>query len=199
VVNINGITLSSGKTSTFYYDLNKVALNSIGSNLIADLIIEENPNIKCIGGLEMGAIPITMAIIMKNGLSGFVVRKHGLKYIVEGNLDSPVVIVVDILTTGASLMKALQAVKDEGASVNGVVCVIDREEDNELKRNQIKYTSLFKHSDFKPFIDTEIQRQRDEQGWPEDEKSIQDIIGKAEMETQNAEELLAELKELEME
>ncbi len=159
VVNINGITLSSGKNSTFYYDLNKVALNSIGSNLIADLIIEENPNVKCIGGLERGAIPITMAIIMKNGLSGFVVRKHGLKHIVEGNLDSPVVIVVDVLTTGASLMKALQAVKDEGASVNGVVCVIDREEDNELKRNQIKYTSLFKHSDFKPFIDAEIQRQ----------------------------------------
>lgn len=57
-------------------------------------------------------------------------------------------------------MKAIQAVKNEGVSVNGVLCILDREENNELKKNHVKYTSLFKHSDFEPFIDAEIQRQK---------------------------------------
>ncbi|MFZ0514273.1 MAG: phosphoribosyltransferase family protein [Candidatus Nitrosopolaris sp.] len=164
VVNVNGITLSSGKSSVFYYDLRKVSFDPIGANLIADLLFEKIHKAKSVGGLEIGAIPITMAILMKCGLSGFVVRKHvkdhGLKYMVEGNLDSPVVIVDDVLTTGASLIKAIQAVKDEGVNVNGVFCILDREENNELKNNNIKYTSLFKHSDFEPFIDAKIQKQK---------------------------------------
>ncbi|MFZ0510014.1 MAG: phosphoribosyltransferase family protein [Candidatus Nitrosopolaris sp.] len=84
-------------------------------------------------------------------------------------MNSPVVIVEDVLTTGASLIKAIQAVKDEGANVNGVFCILDREENNELKKSHIKYAWLFKLSDFAPFLDAEICRQRYEQVWPEEE------------------------------
>jgi orotate phosphoribosyltransferase len=172
VVNIDGITLSSGKSSIYYYDLRKVALDPKGANLIADLLFEEICilNAKSVGGLEIGAIPITTGILMKSvnehKLSGFVVRKHakehGLKYTVEGNLDPPVVIVDDVLTTGTSLMKAVEAVRDKGVNVSGVFCILDREENNELKKNHTKYIPLFKHSDFKPFIDAEIQKQKDQ-------------------------------------
>lgn len=62
-VNINGITLSSGKSSVFYYDLRKISLDPIGVNLIADLILEEIRDARSVGGLEMGAIPITMGIL----------------------------------------------------------------------------------------------------------------------------------------
>jgi orotate phosphoribosyltransferase len=170
VVNINGITLSSGKSSIYYYDLKKIALDPKGANLIADLLFEEISilNAKSVGGLEIGAIPITTAILMKSvdehKLSGFVVRKHakehGLKYTVEGNLDPPVVIVDDVLTTGASLMKAIEAVNDKGHNVKDIFCILEREENNELKKSHTKYTPLFRHSDFKPFIDAEIQRQK---------------------------------------
>lgn len=170
VVNINGITLSSGKSSIYYYDLKKIALDPKGANLIADLLFEEISilNAKSVGGLEIGAIPITTAILMKSAdehkLSGFVVRKHakehGLKYTVEGNLDPPVVIVDDVLTTGASLMKAIEAVNDKGHNVKDIFCILEREENNELKKSHTKYTPLFRHSDFKPFIDAEIQRQK---------------------------------------
>jgi orotate phosphoribosyltransferase len=172
VVNINGITLSSGKSSIYYYDLKKIALDPNGANLIADLLFEEISilNAKSVGGLEIGAIPITTGILMKSAnehkLSGFVVRKHakehGLKYLVEGNLDPPVVIVDDVLTTGTSLMKAIEAVRDKGVNVSGIFCILEREENNELKKNHTKYISLFKHSDFKPFIDAEIQKQKDQ-------------------------------------
>ena len=170
MVNINGITLSSGKSSIYYYDLKKIALDPKGANLIADLLFEEISilNAKSVGGLEIGAIPITTAILMKSvdehKLSGFVVRKHakehGLKYTVEGNLDPPVVIVDDVLTTGASLMKAIEAVNDKGHNVKDIFCILEREENNELKKSHTKYTPLFRHSDFKPFIDAEIQRQK---------------------------------------
>jgi orotate phosphoribosyltransferase len=170
VVNIDGITLSSGKSSIYYYDLKKIALDPKGANLIADLLFEEISilNAKSVGGLEIGAIPITTAILMKSAdehkLSGFVVRKHakehGLKYTVEGNLDPPVVIVDDVLTTGASLMKAIEAVNDKGHNVKDIFCILEREENNELKKSHTKYTPLFRHSDFKPFIDAEIQRQK---------------------------------------
>jgi orotate phosphoribosyltransferase len=170
VVNIKGITLSSGKSSIYYYDLKTIALDPKGANLIADLLFEEISilNAKSVGGLEIGAIPITTAILMKSAdehkLSGFVVRKHakehGLKYTVEGNLDPPVVIVDDVLTTGASLMKAIEAVNDKGHNVKDIFCILEREENNELKKSHTKYTPLFRHSDFKPFIDAEIQRQK---------------------------------------
>ena len=152
MVNINGITLSSGKSSIYYYDLKKIALDPKGANLIADLLFEEISilNARSVGGLEIGAIPITTAILMKSAkehqLSGFVVRKHakehGLKYTVEGNLDHPVVIVDDVLTTGASLMKAIQAIRDEGFDVKYLFCILEREENNELKKEQCQVYAI---------------------------------------------------------
>jgi orotate phosphoribosyltransferase len=61
------------------------------------------------------------------------------------------VIVDDVMTTGRSILKAVEAVIEHGYHVAGVVCILDREEKgitNVLKQNGVKYTSLFKHSDF---------------------------------------------------
>jgi orotate phosphoribosyltransferase len=171
VVNINGIKLSSGKTSIFYYDLKKIMFDPTGINLIADLLFEEIVlrGAESIGGLEIGAIPITTAILQRSAeghkLSGFVVRKrakdHGLGYRVEGNLKPPVIIVDDVLTTGESLWRAIEEIRNNNVSVNHVFCIIDREnERNILRDKHCAYTSLFKHSDFKPFIDFEINRQK---------------------------------------
>ncbi|HET7147492.1 MAG TPA: phosphoribosyltransferase family protein [Candidatus Nitrosopolaris sp.] len=174
VVDINGIILSSGEKSQYYYDLKKVMFDPVGINLIADLMFEEITlkGAKSVGGLEIGAIPITTAILAKSEkehpLDGFVVRKHakdhGLKYSVEGNLKPPVVIVDDVLTSGESLKKAIDEVmKSENVSVRYVFCILDREnENNVLKHRHYPYTSLCKHSDFKPFIDAEIEKQKDQ-------------------------------------
>jgi orotate phosphoribosyltransferase len=169
-VDINGITLSSGITSHYYYDLKKVMLDPVGLSLLADLLYDEIAllDARSVGGLEIGAIPITTALLMKGSeehkLKGFVVRKqsknHGLKYMVEGELKSPVVMVDDVLTTGASLKKAIETVTDKGISVKHVFCILDRQmADNELEKSHIKFTSLFRHTDFKPYIDAEVERQ----------------------------------------
>ncbi|MGH9986341.1 MAG: hypothetical protein ACRD8W_20555, partial [Nitrososphaeraceae archaeon] len=65
----------------------------------------------------------------------------------------------DVLTSGKSIKKAMDAVEEHGYKVAGVVCILDRQEkgvENVLTQNGIKYTPLFKHSDFKPFIDQKL-------------------------------------------
>jgi orotate phosphoribosyltransferase len=64
-------------------------------------------------------------------------------------------------------MEAIEAVRDQGNTVTGVVCIIDREEKgtpNVLKENNIKYSSLFKHSDFKSFIENKLKERQLTQG-----------------------------------
>jgi orotate phosphoribosyltransferase len=168
------VKLSSNKETDYYYDIKRLAFNPKGIHLLGDLLLTEVAKYhpKSIGGLEIGAAPLTTSIILKstegwkyrNGLNGFLVRKnpkkHGLEKKVEGILDSPVVVVDDVVTSGQSIKDAIDAVNDEGFSVNGVVCVIDREEEgtvNVLKENNIRYSALFQHSEFKAFIEERIK------------------------------------------
>jgi orotate phosphoribosyltransferase len=102
------------------------------------------------------------------GLNGFFIRKeskqYGLEKKIEGSVKEPVVIIDDVLTSGKSVMGAIEAVNKEGYTVKGVVFVIDRQEGegkpNLLKQNNIKYSSLFKHSDFKSFIEDKLRKKK---------------------------------------
>ncbi len=160
-------TLSSGEKSTYYYDLKSILLDGKALILLGDLLLEElskfSPSPKSVGGLEAGAISIVSAVTIRSynkytgGVKGFFVRKepktHGSQKKIEGNLETPVVILDDVMTKGGSIKQAIDAVNVEGFNVAGVVCVIDREDPaNLLKQNNIKYSALFTHSDFKEFI-----------------------------------------------
>jgi orotate phosphoribosyltransferase len=161
------ITLSSGEKSNYYYDLKMVVADSKGASLIGELlydIIEREFLAKSVGGLEMGSIPISTAIIVKSferskheRIRQFIVRKkakmHGSEKKLEGYLIDPVVVVDDVMTKGNSVVQAIDAVRNEGYNVAGVVLVIDREDPYNLIKDKIKYFSLFKHSDFKQFIE----------------------------------------------
>ena len=167
------VKLSSNIESDYYYDLKSIAFNPHGVNLLGDLLLEEvsKYHAKSVGGLEMGAIPLALAIAIKSiskyddGINSFVIRKnpkiHGLEKKIEGDIKAPVVIVDDVITSGNSVMDAVTAVVDKGFNVAGVVCVIDREEGgitNVLKEKHIKYSALFTHSDFKPFIEERLKK-----------------------------------------
>ena len=123
----------------------------------------------------MGAVALVTAVVLKStmdgkyekGLNGFFIRKeakgYGLQKRIEGNMIPPVVIVDDVTTSGKSVMDSIEAVNAEGVTPKGVVCVIDREEtgtSNVLKQNNIKYSSVFRHSEFKPFIEQKLQEKR---------------------------------------
>jgi orotate phosphoribosyltransferase len=137
-------TLASGKKATFYLDCRKVTLDPRGANQIAEGILEmiqaEMPD--AIGGMAIGADPITAAVITVAGqrelpIRGFIVRKeskaHGKGQDVEGPVRSGdrVIIVEDTVTTGGSSLKAIAKVEAAGLQVMGVVAVIDRLEGGE--------------------------------------------------------------------
>lgn len=121
--------------------------------------------------MEMGAVALASAVVLKStmdgkydkGLNGFFIRKdpktYGLEKRIEGNLIPPVVIVDDVITSGKSVMNAIKAVNEEGITPKAVVCVIDKKEGtaNLLKQNNIKYSSLFRHLEFKSFIEDKLK------------------------------------------
>jgi orotate phosphoribosyltransferase len=171
------VQLFSKIKSQYYYDIKRISLQKEGAHLLAELLLSEiyKYGPKSVGGMEMGAVALVTAAVFKStmdgkyekGLNGFFIRKeakgYGLQKRIEGNMIPPVVIVDDVITSGKSVMDSIEAVNAEGVTPKGVVCVIDREEagtPNVLKQNNIKYSSLFKHSEFKPFIEQKLEEKR---------------------------------------
>lgn len=170
-IEIGDFVLSGGSRSNYYYDLKNILLDGSVMSLLGDLLLEElskfDPPPKSIGGLETSAISIASAVSIRSydqyssGIKGFFVRKaiktHGSQKKIEGCLETPVVIIDDVMTKGESIMAAINAVTDQGVNVAGVICVIDRQvAGNLLKQNNIKYTALFTHSEFERYINKKI-------------------------------------------
>src|SRR5437879_5722091 len=131
--------LSSGGTSDYYIDCRTTTLDAKGSRLTGEVFLEEirkrNWRPQAIGGLTMGADPIVVAVSVVSGdLHGFLVRKaekqHGTGQRIEGfrEKSARVVIVDDVCTTGASTVQAIEAAREFGFEVAGVMCLVEREE-----------------------------------------------------------------------
>ena len=133
-------TLASGKTSDLYVDARQTTLSPEGVTVLAQMILERlHPDAVGIGGPVTGADPITGAVIthswlQERPLHGFMVRKeakgHGAGNQVEGRYGLPdgskVTMIEDTVTTGGSLLRAIQAVESAGLEVIQVLCVVDR-------------------------------------------------------------------------
>jgi orotate phosphoribosyltransferase len=139
------VKLASGRVSDFYFNLKPTMLDAEGAALLAQLTLDAlaGERIDYIGGLEMGAVPIAGAVAQLSFMTGapmqaFFVRKkpkeHGARLSVEGLMPGEtlagkrVVIVEDVTTTGGSAMKAVEAVRDNGAEIAFVLTIVDRDE-----------------------------------------------------------------------
>jgi orotate phosphoribosyltransferase len=150
--------LSSGGTSDYYIDCRTTTLHAEGARLVGQVISEEmrargwRP--QAVGGMTMGADPIVTAVSILSSqrvqtrapartkdvdvepylIHGFLVRKaekaHGTARRVEGFAEkaAQVVIVDDVCTTGASTIGAIEAAREFGFDVIGVICLVEREE-----------------------------------------------------------------------
>ena len=134
-------TLASGKRASYYLDGKQVTLDSFGAKLIAEGILDllGEPLPQAVGGMAIGADPITAAVVTMAGvrgqrLKGFLVRKeakgHGTQRFVEGPVEpgDEVVIVEDVVTTGGSSLTAIERVEAVGLKVRKVIAIVDREE-----------------------------------------------------------------------
>jgi orotate phosphoribosyltransferase len=133
--------LASGREASFYLDAKQVVLDARGSMLVGrailDLLRSRGPLPAAIGGMSIGADPVTSAVVTMAGvegidLRGFMVRKepkdHGTKRYIEGPVvpGERVVIVEDVTTTGGSSLVAIDRAIEFGLVVERVVTDIDR-------------------------------------------------------------------------
>jgi orotate phosphoribosyltransferase len=136
-------TLASGRQSTLYIDARLTTMSPDGLALIGPLALaalrQSNLQVDAIGGLTLGADPISYAIAYASAssdapLRAFTVRKeakaHGTGRLIEGPFreGDRVVVIEDVITTGGSALRAVDAVRAAGGSVSGVLALVDREE-----------------------------------------------------------------------
>lgn len=157
-------TLSSGRESTLYIDARLTTMSPEGLMLIGQLglraLEESDWGVQAVGGLTLGADPVAYAISHTSALVGrpvraFTVRKepksHGTQRLIEGpfNAGDQVAIVEDVITTGASALRAAAAVREEGGRIQGVLAVVDRDEGGRaaLERKGIAVITLIHVSD----------------------------------------------------
>ncbi len=160
---LGNFKLSSGASSDYYVDCRTTTLDAQGARLTGEVFLDEirrqGWQAEAIGGLTLGADPIVVAVAVVSGkMNGFLVRKaekqHGTGQRIEGfhRKGARVVIVDDVCTTGASTIQAIEAARQFGFEVVGVMCLVEREEaggrkDVERAAAPAKFVAIFTATD----------------------------------------------------
>jgi orotate phosphoribosyltransferase len=133
------VTLSSGQTADYYIDLRRITLDGTAAPIVGRVMrsLVADWDFAAVGGLTLGADPVATAMLHAAAAAGarldaFVVRKqgkaHGLQQRIEGApvAGRRVLAVEDTSTTGASVLTAVEALREAGAEVIGVATIVDR-------------------------------------------------------------------------
>lgn len=133
------VTLSSGVQADHYVDLRRVTLDGEVAPLVGRVMLDlvADLDVDAVGGLTLGADPVATAMLHAAAARGrrldaFVVRKEGKAHGLQRRIEGPdvagrrVVAVEDTSTTGASVLTAVQALREAGAEVVAVAVIVDR-------------------------------------------------------------------------
>src|SRR4051812_41954787 len=157
-------TLASGRQSTLYIDARLTTMSPDGLSLIGPLGVQalrsSGWDVAAVGGLTLGADPVSYAIAYASAAAGtplraFTVRKeaktHGTSRLIEGpfRAGDRVAVIEDVITTGGSALRAVEAIRAGGGVVAGVLALVDREEGGRdaLERAGLKVVTLTLASD----------------------------------------------------
>jgi orotate phosphoribosyltransferase len=149
-------TLTSGKKSDFYIDGKQTTLHPEGAWLCGRLILEEirksGEDIVAVGGMTLGADPLVTAVSVvshteNTPLPAFIIRKkakgHGTGQYLEGLKNIPaggkVALLEDVVTTGGTLLTAIERVEAAGLAVAVIITVVDRQEGGAENLNRAGY------------------------------------------------------------
>ena len=154
---IGDFVLSSGARSNYYIDCRRTTMHAEGQVLVGQLCWEllkgSGLDPECVGGLTMGADPVSYSLAYTSWLAGeavnaFSVRKeakqHGRAKRIEGSFEpgQRVVVIEDVITTGGSALDACAAVEEQGGEVLGVLALVDRESGGREAIEQAGYRVL---------------------------------------------------------
>jgi orotate phosphoribosyltransferase len=157
--------LTSGVASKYLFQLRQTTMLPEGAALIGEIVVEymQRNAIKCVGGLELGAVPLVSAVSVASHyksypVDAFFVRKaakeHGARERIDGHVrvGEDVLITDDVATSGKSILIAIDAMKEEfpSCTVRRALVVVDRQEGaaQNLAARGVQLVSLFKKSDF---------------------------------------------------
>jgi len=160
-------TLASGRESDLYLNLKPTMMDPRGARLCAEAFLARvPPGTEYVGGIEMGAVPLTAAMAAISDVQGkpvrtFFVRKavkdHGTRQLVEGLAEGEtlegkrVLVTEDVVTTAGSVLQAVEAVRALGAIVTDALVIVDRQEGGveNLAAHGVKLHSVFVGDDFR--------------------------------------------------
>lgn len=149
------VTLSSGQDSDWYIDLRRVTLHHAAAPLVGHVLLEltDDWDYDAVGGLTLGADPVAAAMLhaapIERRLDAFVVRKsektHGLQRRIEGPevTGRRVLAVEDTSTTGASVLTAVEALRQADAEVVGVAVIVDRGAGDAVRAAGLPYRAAY--------------------------------------------------------
>ncbi|MFZ3178113.1 MAG: orotate phosphoribosyltransferase [Methylovirgula sp.] len=157
--------LTSGARSNYLFQLRQTTMMPEGAALIGEIVVDfmRGRNIRCVGGLELGAVPLVSAISAVSHykdypVDAFFVRKstktHGARERIDGYVrdGEEVLFVDDVATSGKSILTAVEVMKEEfpRSTVRTAFVVVDRQEGatQNLAERGIELVSIFKKSDF---------------------------------------------------
>ena len=161
------VVLSSGRESDFYVDCKQTLLHPDGMAVTGTVLVDAwqqlGLDIDAVGGPTLGADPMTCAFVLQarrrgRQIPGFFIRKeakgHGTMAFVEGTRSmskgSRVLVLEDVITTGASSIRSIGHLRDAGFEVLHLLCMVDREEGGRqaIEATGVPVTALYKKSDF---------------------------------------------------
>jgi orotate phosphoribosyltransferase len=147
------VVLSSGAEADWYLDLRRIALHHEGAPLVGRVVRELTGDwaYDAVGGLTLGADPVAAAVLHAPGraIDAFVVRKQGKAHGLQRRIEGPdvagrrVLAVEDTSTTGASVLTAVDALREAGAAVVGVAVVVDRGAGDAVRAAGLDYRAAY--------------------------------------------------------
>lgn len=134
---IGDVTLSSGRKASYYVDARRALLRPDAFTPLGELVAAEAKRLgaAAVGGPTLGADPIACSVLPPagDGLQAFFVRKerkeHGLQRWIEGppiEDGERALVVEDVVTSGGSLITAIERLREEGIALAGALAVVDR-------------------------------------------------------------------------
>lgn len=147
--------LTSGAISDYYVDIKKASTNPKTLKIIAQEMSKYTKGYDLLAGMELGAVPLVVALSLETGIPYVIVRKykreHGTKKQIEGNdvTDKNVLVIEDVTTSGGSIVKTIQILRSNNAKIDKALAVVDRGIDiiEKLQQMEIDFIPLVHTND----------------------------------------------------
>jgi orotate phosphoribosyltransferase len=147
--------LTSGAVSDYYIDIKKASTNPNILKKIAEQMADYTEGYNLLAGMELGAVPLVVALSLETKIPYVIIRKekrqHGTSKSIEGEnvKNKRVLVIEDVTTSGGSVVKTIQILRENQAKVDEVLVVVDRESgaEEKLRGLDINFTPLLSVSD----------------------------------------------------